>query len=190
VLVFATYRYWALLSETKAVVVKLDFLRLRVDSYSERWAALHSHAADYILSLDGGGVQECRSMTRLLNQVNHLVFEAQYLTCYRDRRYIAQAAALLNYEYASISWSYRNDTVKDFPDSNWEQQCENLIQSIGAQVLNASLACKEIHLPRMRKKTPSTVFELSRIGIQAAIDRVRFREAPVRSLLTKTTNLS
>ena len=190
VLILAIYRYWALRSETNAVVKKLNVIRLRVDSYSERWAALHSHAADYILSLDGMGLRECQSLTRLLDQANHLVLEAECLTCYRDRRCIAQAAALLDYQYASILWSYRNDAVKDFPDSTWDMQCEDLIQSIGGRILHASLACKDIHLPRTRQKHPSTVSELSRIGIQAAIDMVRFREAPVRSILTKSTNLS
>jgi hypothetical protein len=165
----------------------LSHLRERVTSFSNRRSILADRASDYFVSLGAAGVQELNEINHILTAVNHLIDEAECLTTYGDETSLTVAQTLLEYRYNSIMWSFRADSRLNYPDPMWDLKCEKLIQSVGQRIVAASLSAEEVHVPKMRKRHLSTVSELNKIDIQAAMAIVRSRDAPVRSIVTKTT---
>ena len=95
------YFCWNQVNKACVIRKELDILRAKAATYTERWATLNTHAADYRQSLGPEGTQECFTLTRLLGQVDNLISEAECLLDTRaDREALAEAMRLLAYDSA------------------------------------------------------------------------------------------
>ena len=168
----------------KRIYQRLHVLNERIATDESRLAIVEREALDYMLSVGTEGGKSLVEMRNTLNKAKHLAQEVESLAVSHDFLALEEASRLLHYDYSRCREMHGKPASSVFPRADWERRFEDIIQSAGEKIQNASMNSKAIHLPKLRTEK-STLGNLFAAGIRSLTQEVRANREPVRVVLKK-----
>lgn len=143
----------------------------RVTNVIERLALIETHAIDYSTSMSGRGTRALYEIRTLLECAHNLTAFIKELLDTDDYIGLNMAERLLNGDFPKEEEdraAIEMVTASHIPDDpNWEQQLEELLQSIGNDISIASRLKDALEGPNRRKRRGTMQhLELARIAIE------------------------